>query len=144
MTQELKPFKTIVFDDYAAQKNGNQVLVTKKDGTQQIMEMQDFKKFLIANVPQVKTKPAKDTFNFSSAFEAFPVNENDSVGTKIGKQLVNIGRLHVINKDDTALEKMNKGLHNFTACMWNPMANAANLCEMIKNPTDNKYSVWRK
>lgn len=147
MSKELQTYKTIIFGDYAAQKNGNNVLVTKRDGTQQIMEMQEFRKFFIANTPKIQNQPQKDTFNFSQAFDAFPINESDSVGTRIGKQFANIGRLHVINKNDSAIDKVNKGLHNFYSSALNPLAAVALHAETLKNinnPADNKYSPWKK
>ena len=58
----LKPFTTVVFGDYAAQKNGDKVTVMGKDGSYQVMEMKEFVKFLAANLPQIRTQPKCDTF----------------------------------------------------------------------------------
>ena len=58
----LKPFTTVVFGDYAAQKVGDKVTVVGKDGSYRTMEMKEFVKFLAEHVPQIKSQPRCDTF----------------------------------------------------------------------------------
>ena len=58
----LKPFNTIIFGDYSAQRNGNTVYVRAKDGSVQAMEMKEFQKFLTENVTRVDKTPQKDSY----------------------------------------------------------------------------------
>ena len=92
----LRPFKTVIFGDYAAQKYGDTVVVKGKDGSVQTMEVKEFMKFMAEHVPQVKSQPDKDTF---------------------------VKKLTTMEKpscDDSAIAKINKSIHNAGTIFFNP------------------------
>ena len=135
--QGLKPFKTVIFGDYTAQRYGNTVVVRGKDGSTQTMEMKEFMKFLAENVPQVKSQPAKDTFVKTAKairdglVKADEIDKKDNPLTAIGKAMNNMTKLREIKEDDGSLTKISKFLHNRQASMFNPLA----FNEVLFHPT---------
>ena len=102
--QQVQPFTTIVFGDYQAKKYGDTIVVKGKDGSVQAMEMEEFKKFLQENTPNLKSQPEQDTF----------VSTKDAINSIMFPQYA------PINKGDNLLEIWGKMSHNLIASEMNP------------------------